>query len=254
MIKFFRKIRYKLMSENKTGRYFKYAIGEIILVVIGILIALQINNWNLDQQDRKVEKDNLLALMQEYSQNKAALQEVIRINDENIVWAEKLVQSYNAKVLDTLTGKTMAQFSSKTLGTEINFSPENGVLTEILSSGQLKLILNSELKHKLAGFNSKVDAIEQQELEVYDYRAMAIKDILQNGNMEKGYVDIGVRENYIDTNFKTTNKALSNYLPFLNKIIVYQASSNLTNIQYYKPLEEEIELILELIDVRLKEL
>ena len=46
MIKFFRKIRYDLMKKNKTGKYFKYAIGEIILVVIGILIALQINNWN----------------------------------------------------------------------------------------------------------------------------------------------------------------------------------------------------------------
>ncbi|MCO4822170.1 MAG: hypothetical protein KC469_08885, partial [Flavobacteriaceae bacterium] len=46
MIKFFRKIRYDLMEKNKTGKYFKYAIGEIILVVIGILIALQINNWN----------------------------------------------------------------------------------------------------------------------------------------------------------------------------------------------------------------
>ena len=46
MIKFFRKIRYNLMEQNKTGRYFKYAIGEIILVVIGILIALSLNNWN----------------------------------------------------------------------------------------------------------------------------------------------------------------------------------------------------------------
>ena len=46
MIKIFRKIRQNLVMENKTGRYFKYAIGEIILVVIGILIALQINNWN----------------------------------------------------------------------------------------------------------------------------------------------------------------------------------------------------------------
>ena len=46
MIKFFRKKRYDLLMENKTGKYFKYAIGEIILVVIGILIALQIKNWN----------------------------------------------------------------------------------------------------------------------------------------------------------------------------------------------------------------
>jgi hypothetical protein len=54
MIKFFRKIRLNLMSENKTGKYFKYAIGEIILVVIGILIALQINNWN---EQRKVDRE-----------------------------------------------------------------------------------------------------------------------------------------------------------------------------------------------------
>ena len=46
MIKFFRKIRQNLLMENKTGQYFKYAIGEILLVIIGILIALQINNWN----------------------------------------------------------------------------------------------------------------------------------------------------------------------------------------------------------------
>ena len=46
MIKFFRKIRQNLLSQGKTGKYFKYALGEIILVVIGILIALQINNWN----------------------------------------------------------------------------------------------------------------------------------------------------------------------------------------------------------------
>ena len=46
MIKFFRKIRKDLMEKNKTGTYLKYAIGEIVLVVFGILIALQINNWN----------------------------------------------------------------------------------------------------------------------------------------------------------------------------------------------------------------
>ena len=46
MIKFFRNIRQTLINEGKTSRYFKYAIGEIVLVVIGILIALSINNWN----------------------------------------------------------------------------------------------------------------------------------------------------------------------------------------------------------------
>jgi Family of unknown function (DUF6090) len=56
MIKFFRKIRYNLMEQNKTGKYLKYAIGEIVLVVIGILIALQINNWN-DKRNIKLERE-----------------------------------------------------------------------------------------------------------------------------------------------------------------------------------------------------
>tara|TARA_R110001606_G_C15203220_1_gene631954 strand:+ start:103 stop:837 length:735 start_codon:yes stop_codon:yes gene_type:complete len=55
MIKFFRKIRQNLLSEGKTGKYFKYAIGEIVLVVIGILIALQINNWNEREKARTFE-------------------------------------------------------------------------------------------------------------------------------------------------------------------------------------------------------
>ena len=55
MIKFFRHIRKSLLSEGKTGKYLKYAIGEILLVVIGILIALSINNWNEDRKQRKEE-------------------------------------------------------------------------------------------------------------------------------------------------------------------------------------------------------
>ncbi len=55
MIKFFRKIRQKMLTENKFSKYFVYAIGEIILVVIGILIALQINNWNEQNKSKKEE-------------------------------------------------------------------------------------------------------------------------------------------------------------------------------------------------------
>ena len=69
MIKFFRKIRQNLIMENKKGKYFKYAIGEIILVVVGILIALSINNWN---EKRKVVQDieeTKIALKKELEQN-----------------------------------------------------------------------------------------------------------------------------------------------------------------------------------------
>ena len=56
MIKFFRKIRQNLLSDGRTGKYLKYAVGEIVLVVIGILIALQINNWN---EHRKLKLKDL---------------------------------------------------------------------------------------------------------------------------------------------------------------------------------------------------
>ena len=62
MIKFFRRIRYNLMEQNKTGKYIKYAIGEIVLVVIGILIALSINNWNESNKLIKREKSLLIEL------------------------------------------------------------------------------------------------------------------------------------------------------------------------------------------------
>jgi hypothetical protein len=52
MIKFFRKIRQNLLMDNKTKKYFKYALGEIVLVVIGILIALSINNWNEERKNK----------------------------------------------------------------------------------------------------------------------------------------------------------------------------------------------------------
>jgi len=62
MIKFFRKIRYDLMEKNKTGKYFKYAIVEIVLVVFGILIALGINNWNEKRKERQLEIKVLVEL------------------------------------------------------------------------------------------------------------------------------------------------------------------------------------------------
>ena len=63
MIKFFRKIRQRLLTENKFSKYLFYAIGEIVLVVIGILIALQINNWNNNRIEDQVETNILKEIL-----------------------------------------------------------------------------------------------------------------------------------------------------------------------------------------------
>ncbi len=77
MIKFFRKIRQNLLSEGKTGKYFKYAIGEILLVVIGILIALQLNNWNDNNNKTKLGKQYLIEMKSELQDDALKLDEYI---------------------------------------------------------------------------------------------------------------------------------------------------------------------------------
>jgi hypothetical protein len=94
MIKFFRKIRLRLLTANlpagRTGKYLIYAIGEVFLVVIGILIALQINNWNQKKNDRILEikilseiKENLLGDFEDHNENTAFLSHVV--NSSQIV-------------------------------------------------------------------------------------------------------------------------------------------------------------------------
>ena len=77
MIKFFRRIRQNLLNEGKTSKYFKYAIGEILLVVIGILIALQINNWNEQRKNKAKEKAILASIHKEFTKNKIQLDSVL---------------------------------------------------------------------------------------------------------------------------------------------------------------------------------
>lgn len=88
MIKFFRKIRYNLMETGKTGKYFKYAIGEIILVVIGILIALSINNWN---ETRKLQNEELKLL----SDLKTNLETTYKNFITDTIYNFELIVNYN---------------------------------------------------------------------------------------------------------------------------------------------------------------
>ncbi|MAZ72721.1 MAG: hypothetical protein CMC70_06205 [Flavobacteriaceae bacterium] len=98
MIKFFRKIRYKLMSENKTGKYFKYAIGEIILVVIGILIALQINNWNENRKVQKLEAQIYTELKSDLLKTRNDIQKTISQHREIFNLSQNLIiDIYNKK-------------------------------------------------------------------------------------------------------------------------------------------------------------
>ncbi|MCR9015406.1 DUF6090 family protein [Aquiflexum gelatinilyticum] len=102
MIKFFRKIRQKLLQQNKVGSYLKYAIGEIFLLVIGILIALQINNANEAYKARQSERVVLNNLVQDlqadslsYRENLASL---VKINDLHQALYEIGVKGMNSEI------------------------------------------------------------------------------------------------------------------------------------------------------------
>ena len=96
MIKFFKKIRQNLLMENKTGKYFKYAIGEIILVVIGILIALQINNWNTNKANENEAYNQLLEVQKEILNN------IVEFDRTGTYYFEKL-REVRRVFSDTLT-------------------------------------------------------------------------------------------------------------------------------------------------------
>ncbi len=87
MIKLFRRIRYDLMEKNKTAKYLKYAIGEIVLVVIGILIALQINNWNEDRKTNNKIKKSLVALRNDLIQDTVL---IIEKKTSTVYWGNPL--------------------------------------------------------------------------------------------------------------------------------------------------------------------
>ncbi len=104
MIKLFRRIRQKMLTENKFSKYVLYAIGEIILVVIGILIALQINNWNENRKTEIKIKNSLVALRSDLTQDTLLIQERLPFIKEQYNLNESLrvrVAKPNATV-DTL--------------------------------------------------------------------------------------------------------------------------------------------------------
>ena len=84
MIKFFRRIRQQLLTENKFSKYLIYAIGEIILVVIGILIALQINNWNENRKNRIAEADYYCRILEDLESNEKLIDETSELISNKI--------------------------------------------------------------------------------------------------------------------------------------------------------------------------
>ena len=138
MLKFFRNIRKTLINEGKTSKYLKYAFGEIILVVIGILIALQINNWNDNIINLRQEKNILESLKREFNENQTLLSKEI-LNQTNCLELLKILNGYiepnpklySNKIFDSL------MFGLVWLP---SYTPKDGVINSIITTGKITLI------------------------------------------------------------------------------------------------------------------
>lgn len=146
MIKFFRKIRYNLMSENKTGKYLKYAIGEIILVVIGILIALSINNWNEARKTREKEVLYLTNIKNDLENSIQNIETFISKRNRQINTANNIIEHFKGKPINDWNA-----FNKKLIDIyswERFYLVEN-TYQELRNSGNLSLISNIKVKNGL---------------------------------------------------------------------------------------------------------
>ncbi|NER13473.1 hypothetical protein GWK08_08500 [Leptobacterium flavescens] len=155
MIKFFRRIRQQLLRERKFSKYLLYAIGEIFLVVIGILIALQLNNWNESRKDRNEEQLVVQTIYDELNQN---LQYSTSV-------ASQIEGRLNMTI--TLMGYTAAQeaaipvhvFDSIMVRAFLfpPYTPIKADMERVLGSDQIDLIRSTELQKRLSDYKTSID-------------------------------------------------------------------------------------------------
>ena len=185
MIKFFRHIRQSLIMENnKTGRYFKYAIGEIILVVFGILIALQINTWNEHRKARTLENQFILNLEQDIDAQLKELDLQIDQEIEFLNTTNTILDTFRADSkleVDSTFSRNLLQLTSRR-----TFKVYNPTFTELLSSGQVSLLTDPKLKSTVVEYYQELTRFEK---------------IVQNNNLH-----------LTDQNFVPTTLTLGNFL------------------------------------------
>ena len=149
MIKFFRNIRQNLLNEGKTSKYLKYAIGEIVLVVIGILIALQINNWNEERKAHIRANTNYLNLLTSLQQDSIDAQRALK---SNMIGLEALSKIIPLEINETLLGldqEALNNYLYELTLSSRSFIPNSGIYNLLTSNNGLDIIQSEYLKSLL---------------------------------------------------------------------------------------------------------
>ncbi len=220
MIKFFRHIRKDLMETGKTSKYFKYAIGEIVLVVIGILIALQINNWNENRKERLEEQELLTQLESEFQTNLNQLDDKIALRNT--------ILSASLKLLHYIDNPKERHNDSiiKYIGFSVITPTFDPIINDIISSGRVQLLQNKNLKDRLSRWTSEIIQGTEEEKLWVNYVSNYYAPLLLENNLYRSLISHGLKSNitgffHIDKGVKTTlnlgdSKREVNFSEFLN--------------------------------------
>ncbi len=250
-MKFFRKIRQNLLSEGKTGKYLKYAIGEIILVVIGILIALSINNWNENRKNSIEEKAILENLLENLNLSKKQSEQLI--SEENQL-KQNLIQLLSVGANDNkLNAKTISDSTFKNAVWDLQSDmPTFNAYNNLKSTNKLSLIKNKKINEKFTELEfrqNKLNDILEDRLSVHQIR---IDDILEH---DINFIPL-VKSNIPTINIE--NESRNNYLQVLEikrirNLLGMKLSFTQDVIDFRKNLDTEIKGLIILIEKELNE-
>ena len=230
MIKFFRHIRKSLLNDGKTTKYFKYAIGEIALVMIGILLALQVNNWNEKRLDKNKEQLLLIELHQEFKNNKKQFEETVYMhkkafNSANYIKSHLPINSSTVN-LDSLS------YHLYYMGWIYTFNPSKGVTNSLTNSAAFNLISNDTLRKLLVSWNDIVLDYQEEESRAYTnytnhlkpyekkhiYFSSNYKKWLKNKKVDLQFLETLEFDNYVLDRYNDLNEILNNQENELLKI------------------------------------
>ncbi len=255
MIKFFRKIRQNLLSEGKTGKYFKYAIGEIILVVIGILIALSINNWNENVKTHRNQRNNLQLIKVEMTNNLQAIIEAKKDLDRTIASCRDLINLINTNNnLKNIEERELSFLIAGLLRDDVQVFLENGAMNQLIASDGLKYIENDSIRNILASWQSKISYVRMQEHHIFSSQSKIREFMATNGNMKVLFEGIGLSQRMELENslVKVSNKHLLKDKKLENNTLILIVSGGALQETIYPEFENEIRSIIGLIDQELE--
>jgi len=162
MLNTLRKVRKRMLSKGSFSSYLLYAIGEILLVVAGILIALQVNTWNNNRNNRQQEQEILRQLKREFLDNKQQLEDKMFIREAITASAYKLI-GYFEKGFEKLNQDSLDHHLAASMFRP-TFDPARGVTDDLLASGKLYLIRNDSLRAAISDWKGKyVDELREEE-------------------------------------------------------------------------------------------